>query len=42
MGHYSLLVLLAYFNLTGTHIFQLVSFLVLLTNRNVALIFQLQ
>ena len=40
MGHYSLLVLLAYFNLTGN--FQLVSFLVLLTNRNVALIFQLQ
>ena len=43
MWHYSLLVLLAYLILTWrVHIFQLVSFLVLLTNRNVVLIFQLQ
>ena len=41
MGHYSLLVLLAYFNLTGTQL-SIGFFLVLLTNRNVALIFQLQ
>ena len=41
MGQYSLLVLLAYFNLTGTQL-SIGFILVLLTNRNVALIFQLQ